>query len=90
MHRSYLNRNIENDCTIRNLFRVTEIILLKCFQIFETDSDTNTVFLVYDRAGNEQLGLTVGSDIALQYNDLEALEERLTKVKFNTSVNDGQ
>lgn len=53
-------------------------------------ADMNTVFLVYDEAGDEQLGLTVGTDVVLQYNDREAPEELKYKVKFNVGVDDGR
>lgn len=53
-----------------------------------TGSTENTVFLVYNEAGDEQFGLTVGNDIVLLYAD--TLEEHNNKVKFNTRVNDGR
>lgn len=55
-----------------------------------TGSDNNTVFLVYNEAGDEQLGLTVGSDVLLQYNDRESREEYKSKIKFNAVINDGR
>lgn len=60
------------------------------FFIFQTGSESNTVFLVYNDAGDEQLGLTVGNDIVLHYNDMEAKEDFKNMVKFNTSINDGR
>lgn len=53
-------------------------------------SNANTVFAVYNEVGDEQLGLTVGSDILLHYNDLEAQEEYKNNVQFNSSIDDGQ
>jgi len=55
-----------------------------------TGSENNTVFLIYNEAGDEQLGLTVGSDVLLQYNDQEAHEEYKSEIKFNASINDGR
>lgn len=65
------------------------VMTFNCNRI-ETGADTNTVFLVYDEAGDEQLGLTVGTDVVLQYNDREAPEELKYKVKFNVGVDDGR
>lgn len=50
----------------------------------------NTVFLVYNEAGDEQLGLTVGNNIVLHYNGIEIQEEHTSKITFNTSINDGR
>lgn len=45
---------------------------------------------MYNEVGDEQLGLTIGNDIILHYNDLEAQDEYKNKVKFNASINDGR
>lgn len=55
-----------------------------------TGSENNTVFLIYNEAGDEQLGLTVGSDVLLHYNDQEAHEDYKSEIKFNASINDGR
>lgn len=60
------------------------------YYLVYTDSSPNTIFLVYNEAGDEQLGLTVGYDIVLLYNGMETQEEYKSQVKFNTTVNDGR